>query len=137
VYPAPQIAYSFFIEEPAPGNEHQSDDGRPIARTLRKRKDKRIDDLAQKNEDLAQKCGVLSIGEAVCRDFGPDSIFYGTINAYGRETTGELYTVRYSNGDQEDLDTEEYNFAYALCTQEGWNAECRRGCCCFRRRLNR
>ncbi len=41
--------------------------------------------------DLAQKFGVLSIGEAVCRDFGPDGIFYGTINAYRRETTGELY----------------------------------------------
>ena len=106
-----KLTFSFFIEEPAPGNDHESDDARPIKRILRKRKEKRIDDQAITNVDLAQKFGVLSIGEAVCRDFGPDGIFYGTINAYKRETTGELYTVRYSDGDQEDLDTEEYNFA--------------------------
>ena len=118
------MTFSFFIEEPAPGNDHESDDARPNKRILRKRKEKRIDDQAITNVDLAQKFGVLSIGEAVCRDFGTDGIFYGTINAYRRETTGELYTVRYSDGDQEDLDTEEYNFAYALwLTQEGWNAE--------------
>ncbi len=76
------------------------------------------------NTELAQKCGVHAIGEAVCRDFGPDGIFYGTVNAFRRESTGELYTVRYTDGDQEDLDTEEYNFAYALwLTEEGWNAD--------------
>ncbi len=67
---------------------------------------------------------MLAIGEAVYRDFGPDGIFYGTVNAYRREGTDDLYTVRYTDGDQEDLDLQECNFAYALwLTEEGWNAE--------------
>ncbi len=50
--------------------------------------------------------------------------FYGTINAYRREGSTDLYTLRYTDGDQEDLDLEKYNFAYALwLTEEGWNAE--------------
>ncbi len=89
----------------------------PIARSLRKRKD-------IKSTELGQKFGVLAIGEAVCRDFGPDGIFYGTINAFRREGSDDLYTVRYTAGNQEDLDLEEYNFAYALwLTEEGWQAE--------------
>ncbi len=60
----------------------------------------------------------------MCRDFGTDGIFYGTINAFRREGSDDLYTVRYTDGDQEDLDLEEYNFAYALwLTEEGWHAE--------------
>ena len=32
--------------------------------------------------------------------------------------------MRYTDGDQEDLDLEEYNFAYALWLQkEGWDAD--------------
>ncbi len=51
-------------------------------------------------------------------------IFYGTINAFRREGSDDLYPVRYTDGDQEDLDLEEYNFAYALwLTEEGWQAE--------------
>jgi hypothetical protein len=61
---------------------------------------------------------VLAVGETVCREFGGDGIFYGTINAFRREGDTELYTVRYTDGDQEDLDLEEYNFAYALWLQQ-------------------
>jgi hypothetical protein len=104
-------------EQPAASNASESDDDVPIARSLRTRK-------VVHNTELAQKFGVLAIGEAVCRDFGPDGIFYGTVNAYRREGTDDLYTVRYTDGDQEDLDLQEYNFAYALwLTEEGWNAE--------------
>ncbi len=53
-----------------------------------------------------------------------NGIFYGIINAFRREGSEDLYTVRYTDGDQEDLDLEEYNFAYALwLTEEGWQAE--------------
>jgi hypothetical protein len=98
--------------------------GAPLPRPKSTRKRKEVTKISTPNLDLAQKFGVLAVGEAVCRDFGADGIFYGTINAYRRESTGELYTVRYSDGDQEDLDTEEYNFAYALwLSEEGWNAE--------------
>ncbi len=101
-------------EEPAPGSGAESDDDVPIARSLRKRKQ-------IKSTELGQKFGVLAIGEAVCRDFGADN---GTINAFRREGSDDLYTVRYTDGDQEDLDLEEYNFAYSLwLTEEGWEAE--------------
>ncbi len=76
------------------------------------------------NTELCQKFGVLAVGETVCREFGGDGIFYGTINTFRREGDTELYTVRYTDGDQEDLDLEEYNFAYALwLQQEGWNVD--------------
>ena len=77
-----------------------------------------------KNTELSQKFGVLAIGETVCREFGFDGIFYGTINAFRREDDADLYTVRYTDGDQEDMDLEEYNFAYALwLQQEGWDID--------------
>ena len=77
-----------------------------------------------KKTELQQKLGVLAIGETICRKFGLDGIFYGTINAFRKEGDVELYTVRYSDGDQEDLDLEEYNFAYALwLKEEGWEPD--------------
>ena len=86
-------------------------------KSTRKRKEIQV-----KNTELSQKFGVLAIGETICREFGFDGIFYGTINAFRREGEIELYTVRYIDGDQEDLDLEEYNFAYALWLQkEGWD----------------
>ena len=75
-------------------------------------------------QDLAQKFGVLAIGETVCRNFDDHGIFYGVITAYRKEGKQELYTVEYSDGDAEDLDTEEYNFAYALwLKEEGWTPD--------------
>jgi hypothetical protein len=76
------------------------------------------------NQDLAQKFGVLAIGESVCRVFDEHGIFYGVITAYRKEGKNESYTVEYSDGDSEDLDTEEYNFAYALwLKEEGWTPD--------------
>ena len=43
--------------------------------------------------DLAQKFGVLAIGETVCRMFDEHGIFYGVIKAYRKEGKQELYTV--------------------------------------------
>ncbi len=35
-----------------------------------------------------------------------------------------MYTITYTDNDREDLDTEEYNYAYSLWLQEeGWEAE--------------
>jgi hypothetical protein len=43
---------------------------------------------------------------------------------YRKEEKNDLYTVEYSDGDSEDLDTEEYNFAYALwLKEEGWTPD--------------
>jgi hypothetical protein len=77
------------------------------------------------SEKLAQKFGVNAIGEFVCRDFGPDGIFQGRIKAYHLDAHKHgLYTVQYTDNDVEDLNDEEYNYAYSLWLQEeGWEAE--------------
>ncbi len=76
------------------------------------------------DQDLAHKFGVLAIGKTVCRLFDEHGIFYGVITAYRKEGKEELYTVEHSDGDAEDLDTEEYNYAYALwLKEEGWTPD--------------
>jgi hypothetical protein len=78
------------------------------------------------NEELAQPFGVNAVGTTVCREFGTDGVFYGVITAYHRskDIAQELYQVEYTDGDVEDLDAEEYNYAYALWQkEEGWNGE--------------
>jgi hypothetical protein len=77
------------------------------------------------SDNLAQKFGVNAIGDFVCRDFGPDGIFQGMITAYHLDAQKHgLYTVQYTDNDVEDLDEEEYNYAYSLWLQEeGWEAE--------------
>ncbi len=61
-----------------------------------------------------------AIGSTVCRELETDGVFYGVISAFhtvkGQE---DLYTVEYK--DIEDMDLEEYNYAYALwLKEEGW-----------------
>jgi hypothetical protein len=92
----------------------------PRKKSTRKRKEIQVT-----NTELSQKFGVLAIGETICREFGFDGILYGTINAFRRDGETELYyTVRYTDGDQEDMNLEEYNFAYALwLQQEGWDVD--------------
>ena len=78
------------------------------------------------NVRLAQRFGVSAIGESVCRDFGRHGIFHGKITAYhfNKAQNQGLYTITYTDNDREDLDTEEYNYAYSLWLQEeGWEAE--------------
>ena len=81
------------------------------------------------NEELAQKFGLEAIGTTVCREFGTDGVFYGVITAvHGEKGEEVLYQVEYSDGDVEDMDLEEYNYAYALwlkecAVEEGWNGE--------------
>jgi hypothetical protein len=71
-----------------------------------------------------QKFGARAIGESVARDFGADGVFTGTITASRKEGGTHLYTVKYSDGDVEDLDTEEYNHAYEMWLRQiGWEPE--------------
>jgi hypothetical protein len=76
------------------------------------------------DDHMGQKFGLSAIGEFVCRDFGPDGIFYGKITAYRLDNDKKgLYSVTYSDNDVEDLDEEEYNYAYSLWLQdEGWES---------------
>jgi hypothetical protein len=64
------------------------------------------------NEELAQPFGMNAIGTTVCREFGSDGVFYGVISAFGSSKgTQGLYQVEYNDGDVEDMDLEEYNYA--------------------------
>ena len=46
------------------------------------------------------------------------------MTAYRKSGQGGLYTIQYTDGDLEDMDIEEYNFAYALwLKEEGWDIE--------------
>jgi len=71
---------------------------------------------------MAQKNGLEAIGAVVCREFGADGFFDGTIIGLSFTNDGDsLYRVKYSDGDTGDLDQEEYNYAYSLHLQrEGW-----------------
>jgi hypothetical protein len=67
-----------------------------------------------------------AVGTTVCREFGSDGVFYGVITAFrsGKGNGEDLYQVEYNDGDVEDMDGEEYNYAYALyLREEGWNVE--------------
>ena len=66
-----------------------------------------------------------AIGALVERDFGGDGVFVGTVVGFRDEKgVGKLYRVKYSDGDVEDLDQEEYNFAYAMkLKSDGWVLE--------------
>ena len=72
-----------------------------------------------------QKNGLEAIGALVERDFGDDGVFVGTVIGFSEEKDGgKLYRVKYSDGDIEDLDQEEYNFAYAMkLKSDGWELE--------------
>jgi len=71
---------------------------------------------------MAQKNGLEAIGAVVCREFGADGFFDGTIIGLSfTNDGGSLYRVKYADGDTEDLDQEDYNYAYSLHLQrEGW-----------------
>jgi hypothetical protein len=62
--------------------------------------------------------------KSVCRTFGDDGIFYGYVTGYRKDSGTGLYSIQYTDGDEEDMDLEEYNYAYALfLREEGWHAE--------------
>ena len=71
---------------------------------------------------MAQKNGLEAIGAMVCRHFGDDGYFVGIIISLNFSKDGSsLYRVKYSDGDMEDLDQGEYNYAYSLqLKRDGW-----------------
>jgi hypothetical protein len=85
----------------------------------------KADEPAIVNEELAQPFGVNAIRTTVCREFGSDGVFYGVISAFrSSKGTQGLYQVEYNDDDVEDMNIEEYNYAYALwLKEEGWNVE--------------
>jgi len=75
---------------------------------------------------LEQQFGVNAVGAMVAREFGDGIIYHGAITSFKRGKDGEadLYRVEYDDGDAEDMDRDEYNFAYALeLSNQGWVVE--------------
>ena len=76
--------------------------------------------------NFEQLFGLEAIGAVVARDFGELGTFTGRVIKFvrGKGKGKDLYTVEYEDGDVEDMDTEEYNFAYAHhLRREGWDLE--------------
>ena len=62
----------------------------------------------------------------MARDFGELGTFTGRVFKFvrGKGKVKDLYTAEYGDGDVEDMDTEEYSYAYALhLRREGWDLE--------------
>lgn len=72
----------------------------------------------------ATPSGEAAIGTQVARDFGEKhgGIFYGrVVSVKGKKT--KLYLVKYSDGDQEDLDEEQFSYAVSLAIAQKQVAE--------------
>ena len=63
--------------------------------------------------------GVAAIGAEVARDFGEENggVFGGIVQSFD-EKGGRLYRVKYSDGDAEDFDEDEYTYAWELANVE-------------------
>ena len=72
---------------------------------------------------MEQPNGLEAMGCVVCRDFGQGGFFVGAVVGFEFDGQGNcLYCIEYTDGDKEDLDQEELNYAYALhMKREGWD----------------
>ena len=75
--------------------------------------------LPDTNERMTPKLGLLGIGTEVMKQFD-DGLFVGTVQSYNRKDS--LYKIEYSDGDMEDMDEEEYVYAYQLALANGGEA---------------
>ena len=75
--------------------------------------------LPDTNEKMSPKLGLLGIGTEVMKQFD-DGLFVGTVQSYNRKDS--LYEIKYSDGDMEDMDEEEYVYAYQLALANGGEA---------------
>ena len=76
-------------------------------------------------EGPVQKFGVHAIGAQVEKEFDGE-VYRGTVKAFYKGSDGDvdLYRVVYCDGDEEDLDVEEYNHGYAMyLSTEGYQIE--------------
>ncbi len=110
-------------------SEDSEDDNIPVAQTILKDKGKvQAEDVVSSEEEtqrpeteefLCPKLGLLGIGTEVMRKFDA-GLFSGTVQSYDRKT--DLYKILYSDGDGEDMDYNEYVYAYQLAIANGGDA---------------
>ena len=72
--------------------------------------------LPDTNERMTPKLGLLGIGTEVMKQFDA-GLFVGTVISYDRKD--KLYKISYSDGDKEDMDEDEYMYAYQLALANG------------------
>ena len=129
----PRISAGAVSDEPEVGMEPESDDEHWVPFLQPRRKRARVDDdttVSKGDSDSDGSDGSddsdsqedspvfpYPVGTKVARDFGEDGIFWGTIvNHYGDDNS--LCVVRYTDGDQEDMDKDEVSYAVDLYQQE-------------------
>jgi hypothetical protein len=105
------------------------EDNIPIAQTRNKEKVTVVveEDVSSEDETvmpetgvhMRPKMGLLGIGTEVMRQFD-EGLFVGTVQSYDRKT--DLYKILYSDGDGEDIDEQEYVYAYQLAMANGGDA---------------
>jgi hypothetical protein len=81
--------------------------------------DENYTQLPDTGVDMTPKLGLLGIGTEVMRQFD-DGLFIGTVQSYDR--VASLYKILYSDGDMEDMDEEEFVYAYQLAMANGGDA---------------
>lgn len=61
--------------------------------------------------------GEDAVGTRIARTFGEQGMFYGSVSQVKQSRNGRgktLYHIKYDDGDEEDLDAEEYQYAFEL-----------------------
>jgi hypothetical protein len=117
------------VEKEAIDSDDCEEDNIPIAQTRTKEKATDIveeevssDDellLPETGVQMSPKMGLLGIGTEVMRQFD-EGLFTGTVQSYDRKTN--LYKILYSDGDGEDVEEDEYVYAYQLAMANGGDA---------------
>ena len=110
-------------------SEETKDENIPIRRTRQKAKVSVVVEEVVSSQDetespdtgmgMTPKLGLLGIGTEVMRQFD-EGLFVGTVQSYDRKT--DLYKILYSDGDGEDMDQQEYVYAYQLAIANGGDA---------------
>jgi hypothetical protein len=68
--------------------------------------------------------GQNAVGVAVCRDFGEQwGIHEGDVSSVKGNGTNALYHIIYADGDEEDMDAGQYEYAYHLYMRENGEDE--------------
>ena len=120
INPSPPVDDVSAEAEDVTDPETEDDRWVPFLQPHRKRaRDDDSDDSSAESSSDEEEPAVFPypVGTRVARSFGEDGIFWGTIvKHYGDDHT--LCVVRYTDGDQEDMDKDEVSYTVGLYRQE-------------------
>jgi hypothetical protein len=117
------------VEKDTIDSDDCEEDNIPIAQTRNKDKVTVVveDEVSSDDEvmmpetgvQMRPKMGLLGIGTEVMRQFD-EGLFTGTVQSYDRKT--DLHKILYSDGDGEDMEEDEYVYAYQLAMANSGDA---------------